>query len=107
MLTYEEFQQTLLRLKEERSGVDPSTQDFGLEEIFRRERKLSGDDDHASAAGCPARSSPKPLKAIEVPTQSEPHRFEFCLNTPFVELSQWQSSPCECVPGSDVCSSVG
>lgn len=36
MLTYEEFQQTLLRLKEERSGVDPSTQDFGLEEIFRR-----------------------------------------------------------------------
>ena len=35
MLTYEEFQQTLLRLKEERSGVDPSTQD-GLEEIFRR-----------------------------------------------------------------------
>ena len=53
-------------------------------------RKLSGDDDHASAAGCPARSSPKPLKAIDVPTQSEPDRFEFCLNTPFVELSQDQ-----------------
>ena len=35
-LSYEEFQEALIRLREERSGVDPAQQDFGLGEVFRR-----------------------------------------------------------------------
>ena len=41
-LSYEGFQEALIRLREERSGTDPSLQDFGLEEIFRDRRMLSG-----------------------------------------------------------------
>ena len=33
-LSYEEFQEALVRLREERSGLDPSTQDFVPEAIF-------------------------------------------------------------------------
>lgn len=36
VLAYEEFQEALLRLKEEREGFDPATHDFGLTEILRR-----------------------------------------------------------------------
>ena len=36
-LTYEEFQEALIRLREERSGQDVSNQDFGLEALFQRE----------------------------------------------------------------------
>ena len=35
-LSYEEFQEALIRLREERSGVDPAQQDFGSGEVFRR-----------------------------------------------------------------------
>ena len=35
-LAYEEFQEALLRLKEEREGFDPAAHDFGLTEILRR-----------------------------------------------------------------------
>ncbi|CAL1164199.1 unnamed protein product [Cladocopium goreaui] len=38
-LSYEEFQEALIRLREERSGTDPSLQDFGLEAIFRRQEE--------------------------------------------------------------------
>eukprot|EP00438_Fugacium_kawagutii_P003117 Skav222832 [mRNA] locus=scaffold1338:43482:51341:- [translate_table: standard] len=36
VLNYEEFSEALLRLKEEKNGVDPSSYTFGLEEILRR-----------------------------------------------------------------------
>ena len=35
-LSYEEFQEALIRLREERSGIDPAQQDFGLGEVFPR-----------------------------------------------------------------------
>ena len=42
-LSYEEFQEALIRLREERSGIDPEQQDFGLGEFFR-----TSDDDWCS-----------------------------------------------------------
>lgn len=38
-LSYEEFQEALIRLREERSGQDPADQDFGLEAILQREEQ--------------------------------------------------------------------
>ena len=35
-LSYEEFQEALSRLHEERAGLDPADQDFGLEAVFQR-----------------------------------------------------------------------
>ena len=35
-VSYEEFQEALIRLREERSGIDPAQQDFGLGEVFPR-----------------------------------------------------------------------
>lgn len=80
VLSYEEFQEALLRLKEERSGVDPSAQAFGVEEILRlgeeaewwqskRKDWKKGDDDddrhsQAAAAVCAASASGSPSKSV-------------------------------------------
>ena len=34
--SFEEFQEALSRLREERTGLDPADQDFGLEAVFQR-----------------------------------------------------------------------
>lgn len=88
VLNYEEFSEALLRLKEEKSGVDPSSYTFGLEEIIRRgeseewwannwrrsypaaeetQDAAPAEDGPASAAGSPVRSGSRPRDDGYVP----------------------------------------